>query len=391
MCSFSNISGNSKSFGSDSNLIVHSHLPPLNSDAYGRFIDEHLLRRSDGPSHAQIGVTNACPQRCSYCYNRDRTGVPMDTSTILRTIDDLRRMGVFWLGLTGGEPLLNRDIVEITEKAANHCAVKLFTTGCTLTRELAVGLKNAGLFSVSVSLDDRQEDVHDTIRGYPGAYKAALRAIEIFKEIGGIHVGVSAVLPPGMIRTGKVGEFIDFLEHLGIDEAWLSEMKPSGPPTGAEEFIISEEERRRLAELQDERNRRTGLTVNYLGHFEGPEHFGCNAGHKMIYIDAFGEVSPCVFAPMTFGNVAATPLAEIWRNMRAAFSPGSACFMNQNYRLLRKRAGGKLPLSREDSLLVVKGITFGSPGRFMRLLYGKNGPEVRMDSRKAGAGRSARR
>ena len=56
------------------NVILHSHLPPLNSLAYRRFVNEHLLARVDGPSHAQIGLTNACPQRCIYCYNRDRTG-----------------------------------------------------------------------------------------------------------------------------------------------------------------------------------------------------------------------------------------------------------------------------------------------------------------------------
>jgi hypothetical protein len=60
------------------NLVLHSHLPPVNSVAYTRFIDEHLLGGTPGPSHAQIGVTNACPQRCEYCYNRNKRGDPMD-------------------------------------------------------------------------------------------------------------------------------------------------------------------------------------------------------------------------------------------------------------------------------------------------------------------------
>jgi len=364
------------------NLILHSHLPPINSDAYGRFIDEHLRRRSEGPSHAQIGVTNACPQRCAYCYNRDRKGIPMDKNTILKTIDDLRRMGVFWLGLTGGEPLLNKDLVEITEKAANHCAVKLFTTGCTLTRRLASDLKSAGLFSVSVSLDDWREDIHDKTRGFPGAFRTALGAIETFKEIGDIHLGVSAVLSPPMIRASQTETFIDFLESLGIDEAWLSETKPSVRSYGKDDPVITEEERAELARLQDRRNRKSGLTVNYLAHFEGPEHFGCNAGHKMIYIDPFGDASPCVFAPMTFGNVARTPVREIWKEMRAVFSPGSSCFMNKNYGLLQEKAGGALPLSKKDSLAVLRDVDFGSPGRFFRLFYGKSVPFVRFSDQK---------
>ena len=97
-------------------MILHSHLPPLNSPAYRRFVNEQLLARGSGPSHAQIGLTNACPQNCAYCYNKGRSGTVMDTATISRVIADLKSLGVFWLGLTGGEPLLNRDIVRIIER-----------------------------------------------------------------------------------------------------------------------------------------------------------------------------------------------------------------------------------------------------------------------------------
>ena len=58
---------------------VHSHLPPLNSPAYGRFVRLHLVEQVAGPSHAQIGVTNVCPQHCVYCYNKQRSGRPLET------------------------------------------------------------------------------------------------------------------------------------------------------------------------------------------------------------------------------------------------------------------------------------------------------------------------
>ena len=117
------------------NLILHSHLPPLTSKAYSRFVAHHLVDRGPGPSHAQVGLTNACPQNCEYCYNKQRTGIPMDTPTILQAVDDLREAGVCWLGLTGGEPLLNRDILDIAAHASPDMAVKLFTTGVGLTPE----------------------------------------------------------------------------------------------------------------------------------------------------------------------------------------------------------------------------------------------------------------
>ena len=97
----------------DGQLIIHSHLPSVNSKAFTRFINEHLLARTEGPSHAQIGLTNACPQNCQFCYNKNRSGELLSTAEIKQIIKELKKMGVFWLGFTGGEPLLNKDIVEI--------------------------------------------------------------------------------------------------------------------------------------------------------------------------------------------------------------------------------------------------------------------------------------
>jgi MoaA/NifB/PqqE/SkfB family radical SAM enzyme len=351
------------------NLVIHSHLPPLNSEAYTRFIDEHLLGRINGPSHAQIGLTNACPQNCKYCYNKNRHGKTMDTDTIIGLIRDLKKMGVLWLGFTGGEPLLNKDILKITESAGNDVAVKLFTTGCTLTRQLASDLKKAGLMFVSLSLDHWQEEKHDEGRRYPGAFRTVLNAIEICKGIEGLQVGVSAVLSKDMIRNKQVEEFLQFLITLDIHEAWLSEAKPSVDAYWNEELIIAENDRINLLRLQDRYNKEGRITVNYLGHFEGREHFGCNAGHKMVYIDAFGEVSPCVFTPMTFGNIKDKSIDILFREMKAYFPSEETCFINKNYKLFKKYVRDHTIVRSEDSLALMREVDFGPFSRFFQLYY----------------------
>ena len=352
------------------NLILHSHLPPLNSRAYTRFVKEHLLAKTRGPSHAQIGITNACPQNCEYCYNRNRKGQVLNKETIKQTVGQLKEMGVVWLGLTGGEPLLNKDIVEITESAAGDCAVKLFTTGCTLTRERASDLKNAGLFSVSVSLDHWEGEIHDRGRGYPGAFKQALRAIELFRSVGGIQVGVSAVLSREMIRNHQAEDFLRFLRKLEIHEAWLSEVKPSLEAFWDTNLVISEEERLKLVKVQDRYNAEGKMTVNYLGHFEGKECFGCNAGNKMVYVDAFGEVSPCVFTPLSFGNVQTDSLTAIFAEMKKHFPSEDSCFINKHYRLLQRYSAGQKTLCKQDTLKMLEEVRFGEFSRFNKLYYG---------------------
>ncbi len=353
----------------DGKLILHSHLPPINSRAYSRFLEHHLLSKSIVPSHAQIGVTNICPQGCEYCYNKNRGGGLMNLETIQRVIRELKELGVFWIGLTGGEPLLNKDLAKIIEKIGDECAVKLFTTGITLTRQRALELKNAGLYSVSVSLDHQNEAEHDRIRRYPGAYRIAMDAIDIFKNVGGIHVSVSSVLSRESLKEETIESYLEFLERLGIHEAWLSEAKPSSAEFWRKDFIITPEERQMLVALQDRYNKKGGMTVNYLGHFEDARHFGCTAGHKMIYIDPFGEISPCVFVPMTFGNVNRASIREIYAALAERFPTENECFINKYYPAIQRHYRGNYPLSKEDSTKTMDEITHTSLARFFQLQY----------------------
>ena len=277
-------------------------------------------------------------------------------------------MGVFWLGFTGGEPLLNEDIVEIIRSAGDDCATKLFTTGAGLTEYLASELKEAGLLYVSVSLDHWNQEKHDLSRGYQGAYSIALRAIEIFKRTG-FHVSVSTVISKDMLRDNQVEEFLQYLISLDIHEAWLSETKPTVEAFWNKDSVITEKERLSLVNLQDKYNKEGKITVNYLGHFEGGEHFGCNAGNKMVYIDAFGEVSPCVFTPMTFGNVRIKSLETIFLEMKEHFPSESCCFINKNYELVKKYYKGQSPISKEDTMEMMKEVQFSPLSKFSRLYY----------------------
>ena len=272
-------------------------------------------------------------------------------------------------GFTGGEPLLNKDLVRIVESASDGCAVKLFTTGGNLTEQLARDLKNAGLYSVSVSLDHWKEAEHDMVRRYPGAFKTALKALEIFREVGGVHVGVSAVLSKEMIKRHHVEEFLDFLEKLDINEAWLSEAKPAIPQMWNDGNVISEDEHAELCKLQNEYNKKGKLTVNYLGNFECREHFGCAAGNKMIYVDSGGNVSPCVFLPVSFGNVMEKSVQDIIREMKRRFPTENRCFVNANYPLLQKNYHGRVPLSEEDTLSMMEQVRFAPMAKFFQLYY----------------------
>ena len=117
------------------------------------------------------------------------------------------------------------------------------------------------------------------------------------------------------------------------------------------------------------------MTVNYLGHFEGKECFGCNAGNKMVYIDAFGEVSPCVFTPLSFGNVQTSALPAIFAEMKQHSPSEDGCFINKNYRLLQRYSAGRKTLGKEETLKMLEEVRFGGPAKFNKLYYGSRGKQ----------------
>ena len=356
-------------------LILHSHLPPLDSPAYARFVRLHLIDRVEGPSHAQVAVTNACPQRCEVCYNRDRTGVPLDAAELHRVVGELVACGVVWLGITGGEPLARSDLPELVALGRDRCAMKLFTTGMGVTPSLASRLRDAGLFSVSVSIDHWDPEIHDRGRGFTGAWRAAVEAIETFLATDTLHVGISAVLPREAIRRAdQVERLLALADRLGVHELWLSETKPAVATLFDAAFVLTEDERREIAARQDRWNARVrrakrGVTLNYLGHFEGAEQFGCNAGRKMVYVDPFGEVSPCVFAPFSLGNVRERPLADTIADMWQRFPTEDRCFMNRNWPLVSSVSGGALPMGRAESLAMLEKVRFRPLSAFNRRYF----------------------
>lgn len=346
-------------------LVIHSHLPPINSSAYRRFTLLHLIKRIEGPTHAQVGVTPNCPQKCGYCYNQGRQGTPLDFESLLKTVNGLKRLGVVWTGFTGGEPLLLQNLETLIESAAETSAVKIFTTGYGLSVERARSISKAGCFSIAVSLDHRQEHIHDAARQTPGAWQTALSGIRAALDCGNLHVSVSSVISPEMIQSEEIFAHLEFLRSLGIHEAWLSEPKPAAPRHWGNVTPFREEDRLRLIRIQDEANRKGDMTVNYLGHFEGAETFGCNAGRRMIYVDAWGEVSPCVFAPLSFGNVRTQDITDIYREMRTLFPPRKSCFVHQNHLLFRNHYQGRTPLNPGQSRQVALEAPLGSPSQFM--------------------------
>ncbi|MFQ5875715.1 MAG: radical SAM protein, partial [Dehalococcoidia bacterium] len=141
-------------------------------------------------------ITRRCNLHCAHCYidAMDRIDpAELDTETALRVVDQLADYGVPVLLLSGGEPLMRPDILEIINYATSRgLRTVLSTNGTLLTAEVARNLQRAGVAYVGVSIDG-PEAIHDKFRGSRGAFRQALDGVRtVLAE--GLKVGLRFTL-----------------------------------------------------------------------------------------------------------------------------------------------------------------------------------------------------
>jgi len=322
-------------------VIVNSFFPPIPSKALDSVVRawRSSMEGQVVPEVATIAITNKCPYNCMYCSVPDKTVNDLPAVLIKHLIKKLQDMGSFNISLTGGEPLLRKDLEDIIAAVDDRSIVKVFTSGYSLTKEKAKALKKAGLLSVSISLDDEDLTIHDQRCGFEGAGNIALRAIENAKKAT-LLTCVAIVAAKDRILNGEIKRFLEFLQGLGVDEVSIFEPAPTGKLAFRHDVLLSVDERRALEELHKEingsRSRRYPRVFSFP-YVEGASYMGCGAGCTRLHVTALGHVAPCDFSSISFGNIQQENIETIWKRMTRYFNrPECGCFVMNNYKEIRE-------------------------------------------------------
>lgn len=169
-----------------------------------------------------------CNLTCKHCYatsaDRDFPG-ELSTREVYAVMDDLRAFGVPVLILSGGEPLMRRDIFDISRRArAMGFYVGLSTNGTLITQENIGAIAATGYDYVGISLDGMRE-THDRFRRRAGAFDEALRGIRLCREAG-IKVGMRFTLTRDNARD--LPELLGIMQAEGVDKFYLSHLNYAG-------------------------------------------------------------------------------------------------------------------------------------------------------------------
>ncbi|HPC62502.1 MAG TPA: radical SAM protein [Verrucomicrobiota bacterium] len=335
--------------------VINSFLPPFPGPAFDRMFENLLSGRRLSPVSAFLAVTAACPYHCWHCSFKRREAGELSTGEWKRVISDLEGLGASLIGFTGGEPCTRPDLPELVAAAAGGgAATILFSSGAALDSGLLAQLKAAGLWSVCISLDHPDPAEHDRLRGAPGCFA---RAVENLRQAStlGFYTMVGAVATRSLLKNGLLPELHRLAARCGVHELRIVEPMPCGllafDPANA---LLNQDEIRALRRFHVETNRAGRRPkVCAFNQIESPELFGCGAGTQHLFIDAGGEVCPCDFTAMSFGNVTRAPLAQIWTTMSEAMgNPRRHCFIQRHYKLVRQHSQGRFPLPPDASLRV---------------------------------------
>jgi MoaA/NifB/PqqE/SkfB family radical SAM enzyme len=302
---------------------VHSGwIPSIPSPAFSRLVSNQVKIRMKGkriPEQISIAVTGRCPCECMFCCAKGIKAEPELTLKELQSIIDQGvKMGTHLFTFDGGEPLLRKDIYDIIAYAHSTGSLTvMFTNGLYLTKEIARKLKQAGLDTLQVSIDSPYEKEHDTIRKVDGIFKKATAGAQAAVDAG-LFVSLYYVARKENSDWQRLSDLHALGEKLGVQEVTLYDILAIGKWLEHENDTLSDEERGRTIKFHKEMNQKgkTGPKIMAFSYFESPDTFGCMAGRRWVHFTPAGDLIPCSYTPLTFGNIRETSLKELWKKVR---------------------------------------------------------------------------
>ena len=229
--------------------------------------------------------------------------------------------------LTGGEPLLRRDIIEIVQRAAERGLwVVVGTNGVRITENVARRLAEAGAKGLSLSLDALDPDRHDRFRRVRGAWQNTVEGAEILNRVGLPFIVQTTA---GSHNLGELEAIADFAHDRLLAKVWnLYFLVPTGrgqfvsdiTPAQYDEVLAS------LYRIQSTYKGRMLVNAKCAPHFiktilenDGEQirtysggAGGCPAGTHYMGIRPNGDVTPCPYLPVFAGNIRRSPLGDLW-------------------------------------------------------------------------------
>ncbi len=282
-----------------------------------------------------MNLTRRCNLSCSHCYLdastlRDGTVGELSTIEVCGILDEAAVCGPgAMIVLTGGEPLLRRDIEEIVAHGTDlGLGMVIGTNGMALSESRVASLQQAGTMGVGISLDSLDASSHDAFRGMQGAWHKTMQGIEHCRKAGlpfQIHFSVTKQ------NIEEFDAIVDFSRSVGAMVLNIFFLVCTGRGETVSD-ISPEKYDEVLGEIIDAQARYDDIIIRArcaphfkriafqrapnsdLNRISGMDGDGCIAATHYCRITPEGAVTPCPYIDEEAGSTREQPFSAIWEN-----------------------------------------------------------------------------
>lgn len=278
-------------------------------------------------------VTMGCNMRCGHCGSSCEKPLDdeLNTEESFKLIDMLEDIGIKWITISGGEPLIRKDIVKLVERLnRKNITVNIITNGWLLNEELVKSLKEAGVSTIAISLDGTK-DIHNKIRR-EGAFEQADRAFTLLKKY---DIYTASITTVSNENIGILEDLKNYLVSKGIQMWQLQLGLPMGNFKQHLDWVISPEKVDDIIDFCYKTSKEGKINVypaDCIGYYNDKiseilkqsyntdkdiQWEGCNAGVRSFGILQNGDILGCTSIrdkKFIEGNIKEKSLREIWEN-----------------------------------------------------------------------------
>lgn len=276
------------------------------------------------PSLVSWNLTKKCNLRCPHCYMEAgrKAEYELSTEECLALVDEMKLLGTEMLILTGGEPLMRKDIFEIASHAsAQGIWVVMGTNGVLVNEKVAQKMVECGVKGVAVSIDSIDPEKHNRFRGGPNSWEYSVKALKICRAHG-LQVLVQTTVMEE--NYDEIPQLIEFTRELG---AWsfnlyflvqtgrgqqMNDLSPQRTHAMLEQLVKIQDSYRPM--LVRSKCAPQFKQIAYEMGLGGLESGGCMAGTEYCRITPEGNVTPCPYMTVVAGNVLESGFKEVWQN-----------------------------------------------------------------------------
>jgi MoaA/NifB/PqqE/SkfB family radical SAM enzyme len=324
-----------------------------------------------------LSVTSACRYDCEHCYQKLDKGKDIDINLLCEVTKKLDKMGVSFFNIEGGEPFLVFDKLKKLCESIEVGEIWVNSTGDSMTLEKLQQLKLIGVRGIMFSLHSPDPEKINAFMKNDKAWENLTNGISLCHKAG-LEVAANTCIVKEDYYNGNFQKIVELAKEMGISIIQLIKPKPSGGWLGADINNFSEQDLRFIEETVDKYNNKNEYRdypfIAAQIADEKSNMFGCTAGGTdRFYINAKGDVQPCEFLNISYGNIKDEDFEIIYSKMRKDFERSGdkwLCETCSGYiaKIVKENNINILPLSKELSQLVINNWNRGKEAEFYNLV-----------------------